>query len=260
MLQPARPPFFLASGGLVGLGCEGNGWFSARLCRVGPSLSRFVSPGGERRVEVLLLWWNKVLRLLLHLAVASSGIGDKLVRSFASGSGGPVVASAPVSFCTGVVFRRAVWPAELVNTEWGLEYREVFGLLVAGWMDPCSSFAACRYEVWIHGRRSLGRVPNRCASMVFSCCGSPRSLWAMWLLLAWVALFPFPGAGVLDDGGGRRRRRPMITGCAKDLQYLIVISSFHRVFCAKWLGHLCFCILPEGACICTVPMYVFLNV
>jgi len=57
-----------------------------------------VSPGGERRVEVLLLWWNKVLRLLLHLAVASSGIGDKLVRSFASGSGGPVVASAPVSF------------------------------------------------------------------------------------------------------------------------------------------------------------------
>ena len=211
-------------------------------------------------VEVLLLWWNKVLRLLLHLAVASSGIGDKLVRSFASGSGGPVVASAPVSFCTGVVFRRAVWPAELVNREWGLEYREVFGLLVAGWMDPCSSFAACRYEVWIHGRRSLGRVPSRCASMVFSCCGSPRSLWAMWLLLAWVALFPFPGAGVLDDGGGRRRRRPMITGCAKDLQYLIVISSFHRVFCAKWLGHLCFRTLPEGACICTVPMYVFLNV
>ena len=55
VLQPARPPFFLVSGGLVGLGCEGNGWFSTWLCRLGPSRCRIWCPGGACKVEAARL-------------------------------------------------------------------------------------------------------------------------------------------------------------------------------------------------------------
>jgi hypothetical protein len=75
VLQPVRPPFFLTSDGLVGLGWEGNVWFSARLCGLGPSRCRVWCPGGACKVETARLQWNKVIQTLFHLAITSSGVG-----------------------------------------------------------------------------------------------------------------------------------------------------------------------------------------
>ena len=80
MLSPARPPFFFASDGLVGLGCEGNGWLSPRRRSLGPSRFRVVFPAGGRKVEVSSVQWNKVLWPSLRLVVNRSGAGDGLVR------------------------------------------------------------------------------------------------------------------------------------------------------------------------------------
>ena len=102
VLQPARPPFLLASDGLVGLGCEGNVWFSARLCRLGPSRCRVWCPGGACKVEAARPQWNKVLQALFHLVVTCSGVGDKPVGWELFRSGDRVGASDLDDSCTGV--------------------------------------------------------------------------------------------------------------------------------------------------------------
>ena len=102
VLQPARPPFLLASDGLVGLGCEGNVWFSARLCRLGPSRCRVWCPGGACKVEAAQPQWNKVLQALFHLVVTCSGVGDKPVGWELFRSGDRVGASDLDGSCTGV--------------------------------------------------------------------------------------------------------------------------------------------------------------
>ena len=102
VLQPARPPFLLASDGLVGLGCEGNLWFSARLCRLGPSRCRVWCPGGACKVEAARPQWNKVLQALFHLVVTCSGVGDKPVGWELFRSGDRVGASDLDGSCTGV--------------------------------------------------------------------------------------------------------------------------------------------------------------
>jgi hypothetical protein len=102
VLLPARPPFFLASVGLVGLGGEGNGWIFARLCRLGPFRSRVWCPGGARKVEAACLQWNNILQALFHLAVTCSGVGGELVRWESFGSRDRVGASDLDGSCLGV--------------------------------------------------------------------------------------------------------------------------------------------------------------
>jgi hypothetical protein len=80
VLPPARPPFFFASDGLGGLGCEGNGWISRRRRRLGSFRFRVVCPADGRKVEASSVRWNKLLRPFLRLVVYCSGAGDGLVR------------------------------------------------------------------------------------------------------------------------------------------------------------------------------------
>ena len=102
MLLPARPPFFLASVGICGLGCEGNGWLSPRRRCLGPSRFRVVFPAGGRMVEASSVLWNKVLRPFLCLVVIRSGAGDGLVRLGFVGFEDQVVAPDLGGPCTGV--------------------------------------------------------------------------------------------------------------------------------------------------------------
>ena len=91
MLPPARPLISPASGGLLGLGCEGDLRFSARLVRLGTSLSRFVflgrCPSGVGEAMTAAARWNKSLQLLHRLGDAYSGIGEGLVRVGPHGAG-----------------------------------------------------------------------------------------------------------------------------------------------------------------------------
>jgi len=91
VLPPARPLISPASGGLLGLGCEGDLWFSARWCRLGTSLSRFVFPGrcpsGVGEAMTAAARWNKSLQLLHCLGDVSSGIGEGLVSVGSHGAG-----------------------------------------------------------------------------------------------------------------------------------------------------------------------------
>jgi hypothetical protein len=87
VLSPARPPLLFASGGNVGLGWEGNGWFSAQRCSLRPSRVRVWCPSGACKVEAVPSQWNKVLRPFLHFVVTRSGAGDGLVGLVLAGSG-----------------------------------------------------------------------------------------------------------------------------------------------------------------------------
>ena len=91
VLPPARPLISPASGGLLGLGCEGDLRFSARWCRLGTSLSRFVfpcrCPSGVGEAMTAAARWNKSLQLLHRLGDAYSGIGEGLVRVGSHGAG-----------------------------------------------------------------------------------------------------------------------------------------------------------------------------
>ena len=102
VLPPARPPFFFASDGLVGLGCEGNGWLSPRRRSLGPSRFRVVFPAGGRKVEASSVQWNKVLWPSLRLVVNRSGAGDGLVRLGFVGFEDQVGAPDLGESCTGV--------------------------------------------------------------------------------------------------------------------------------------------------------------
>jgi len=197
-------------------------------------------------------WWNKSLRLLHRLGDVFSGVGEGPVRVGSTGL--RCFAMVELSSRGGSSFgdrSLALHP----GTDWApvlVCSGTVVGFVEAGWMDPSSLFPVRRREEWIHGHRSWGCVPGRCASVVFFYCGSSQSLWAMRLLLAWVLLLFSASGGDIVDGGERQRRRPWKMNCAKDLKDLVVIFVFYRVFCAKRLGHLSFCTLLEGACICIV--------
>jgi len=190
VLQPARPPFFLASGGLVGLGCEGNGWFSARLCRLGPFRCRVSCPGGACKVEAARLLWNKVLQALLHLVVSCSGGGGGPVGLVGGGSEDLVGASVRGGPCTGV-FRRPVmaaassasgllrfWQAAEVRGSWVQDVEKAAGLVEARRLDrarlPRGGGRCRRRSACIQGRRSLGRGPDRWA-FSGSFCSSART-------------------------------------------------------------------------------------
>jgi len=96
------PPFFFASVGLCGLGCEGNGWLSPRRRSLGPSRFRVVFPAGGRMVEVSPVLWNKVLWPFLRLVVIRSDAGDGLVRLGFVGFEDQVGAPDLGGPCTGV--------------------------------------------------------------------------------------------------------------------------------------------------------------
>ena len=151
MLPPARPPFFLASVGLCGLRCEGNGRLSPWRRCLGPSRFRAVFPAGGRMVEASSVLWNKVLRPFLCLVVIRSGAGDGLVRlgfvGFEDQVGTPDLGGP----CTGVRLL-----SSLVLLLLFLMFMEA-GLAVSGlWR-----FTSCGVvEVWVGVARSKGPTAN----------------------------------------------------------------------------------------------------
>ena len=257
MLQPARPPFFLASGGLVGHGCEGNGWFSARLCRLGPFRCRVSCPGSACKVEAARLLWNKVLQALLHLVVSCSGGGGGPVGLVGGGSEDLVGASVRGGPCTGV-FRRPVmaaassasgllrfWQAAEVRGSWVQDVEKAAGLVEARRLGrarlPRGGGRRRRRSACIQGRRSLGRGPDRWAFSGSFCssartgvyCGPLQSRRAMELLSAsrWVAT-----AGA--DARRRRRRRLLESSASVGSKDQFAISFFFEVLCVSWAGQL----------------------
>ena len=178
-------------------------WISVRWCRVGPFRVRVCLPGSVCKVEAARPWWNKVLRPFLHFAIACSGDGDGVVRLELAGSGDRVGAPVPVSSCTGVC--SSTFQPCMV---WGSAefYRGLaVGLLGVWWLVRFLFPASRRQKRWIHGGRSLGCVPSRCASVIRFCCGSCKSLRAMELLLTWASrsLSSLP-CSVHGHGGERR--------------------------------------------------------
>ena len=260
MLPPARSPVPFASGDLRGLGCEGDQRFSAWWCRLCPRASRLGFPGGVVEAAATAAPWNKVLQPRPRLGGVSSSVGEGFVRVASTGlwcfaavepsssHGGSSCGDGCSALHLGMIrvpVDRCGW------TE--------FGFVVVRWTDSCLGCPVYRREIWIRGQGSSGCVPGRCAFLGSFCCGSLQSLWAMGLPLV-LELQSFSSeAGALDGGGGRRRRRRRSWTCAKVPQGVVVFSLFCRGFCAKCIGQLSFCILPDGARICTVSVYVFLT-
>ena len=187
MLPPARPLISPASGGLLGLGCEGDLRFSARLVRLGTSLSRFVflgrCPSGVGEAMTAAARWNKSLQLLHRLGDAYSGIGEGLVRVGSHGAGCLVDARFLLVLRdskVGVGFQRFQQ-----GTSAKLWRGMAAGLLVTWWVDLDLFFAVRRRGGRIHGQRSrsLGCVPGRCAFFVLFYCGSIQSFAAVEFLL-----------------------------------------------------------------------------
>jgi len=83
VLSSARPLISPASGDLLGLGCEGDLRFSARWCRLGTSLSRFVFPVVDG--EAAAAAWNKSLQPCPRLGGACSGASERFVRVESTG-------------------------------------------------------------------------------------------------------------------------------------------------------------------------------
>jgi len=211
-------------------------WISVRWCRVGPFRVRVCLPGSVCKVEAARPWWNKVLRPFLHFAIACSGDGDGVVRLELAGSGDRVGAPVPVSSCTGVC--SSTFQPCMV---WGAAefYRGLaVGLLGVWWLVRFLFPASRRQKRWIHGGRSLGCVPSRCASVIRFCCGSCKSLRAMELLLTWASrsLSSLPCS--VDGHGGVRGRRATTLASTKDLLGLFVFFCFCKVFCVRWCGQL----------------------
>jgi len=137
VLPPARPLISPASGGLLGLGCEGDLRFSVRWCKLGTSLSRFVFPGrcssGVAEAMTAAARWSKSLQLLHCL-------GD--VSSSSHGAGCLVDARFLLVLCdskVGVGFQRFQQ-----DTSAKLWRGMAAGLLVTWWVDLDLFFAVCR--------------------------------------------------------------------------------------------------------------------
>jgi len=112
-------------------------------------------------------------------------------------------------------------------------------LRFAGWVDRFFFLAVRRRGGRIHGQRSSGCVPGRCAFFVLLYCGSCQSFAAMGFLLVSEFMSSCSGAGHGHGGGRRRRRRRLVaTASAKDLLVFVVIFFFFRVFCANVRGQL----------------------
>jgi len=146
VLPPARPLISPASGGLLGLGCEGDLRFSVRWCKLGTSLSRFVFPGrcssGVAEAMTAAARWNKSLQLLHCLGDVSSGIGEGLVSVGSHGAGCLVDARFLLVLRdskVGVGFQR--FKQGMSAKLWrGM----TAGLLVTWWVDLDLFFAVCR--------------------------------------------------------------------------------------------------------------------
>ena len=173
MLPPARPPFFFASDGLVGLGCEGNGWVSPQRRSLGPSRFRVVFPAGGRKVGASSVQWNKVLWPSLRLVVNRSGAGDGLVRlgfvGFVDQVGAPDLGES----CTGVCLLSSL----------------VLLVLFLMFLEACVAFSGLGWftlfgvvEVWEGVSRSKSPTAE-VLSMRISC--SFSYAWSPFFDLAW---------------------------------------------------------------------------
>ena len=88
MLLPAGAPVPHASGGPRGPGCVESPRLFARQCRLGPSSSRCVFPGGDDETGAAPSPWNKSLRSRLRLAGVYSDANEGFVRAEFTGAGG----------------------------------------------------------------------------------------------------------------------------------------------------------------------------
>ena len=277
MLPPARPLISPASGGLLGLGCEGDLRFSARWCRLGTSLSRFVFPVVDGEAAAAATAWNKSLQFCPCLVGACSGAGERFVRVESTGPVRVVLSRfALVLAGSGIGCASNRHP----GMDWGFEERcreLAVGLVVARWKGRCSVLAARRHGLRFLDQRSSGCVPVRCSTLVFLFCRSCQSFQAMGLLLVLVVVnssFSSCSHSGFGDGGGgrqwrlmfflavasgRRRRHSAMVDHTKDLQDLFVFSIFSRVFCVNCHGQLV-SLCPSRRCLysgCTP--YVFLT-
>lgn len=258
MLPPARPLIPVASGGPLGLGCEGDLRFSAGRCRLGcslgPRLSRVGFPGGVGEAAAAAQPWNKSLRPCLRFAGVRFRAGERPVREGSLDSGWRLAAAGSFSVLVDL-FLGSCSPAVRASVEF--RRGKAVGSWASRWMVRCFFLAVCRREALIHGCGSPGCVPDRGSFMKFIYCGSFQSQCAMGFLLASVVLLLFAsssGHGFSIDGGGRRW---WWSGGAEDPVDLVVIYFLLGSFVRKVGTAVPLCNLPVGSCACTVRMCVF---
>ena len=249
VLPSARSPFPSASGGPPGLGCVGDPCLLVRRCTVGPSLSRFACPGDAGEAEAAAALWNKFLRSCPHFGGVISGAGERPVRAGSDGAGCLVAAR----FCPVVGGSDVGVGSPVLHPGTGLAlvllYRGMaYGMKDVWWVDWRLVLAVCRRWVLIHGRSSLGCVPGRCASLVFSCCGSRQSLCAMKLLQTLVYLLFVSVSGGHTSGGVRRWKRMESSRGIKGPLGVLIIFVWCRVLCASLGGQLSL-LHPSSTCL-----------
>ena len=241
VLLPAGAPVPHASGGPRGPGCVESPRLFARQCRLGPSSSRCVFPGGDDETGAAPSPWNKSLRSRLRLAGIYSDANERFVRAEFTGAGG----LAEVRFFLDLGFSDAgvcssVFQPSMVGMSMERCRRTVVGIEDGRLVDLGFYLAACWCCAQVHGRRSMGCVPGRSSSTVFCLCVSFQSIRAMVLLPTLVSSLwlPCSGVGLANNGGRRRQQQKVDVESTKDLWDLIVIFLLCKVFCVSWCVHL----------------------
>jgi len=237
-----------ASGGPPGLGCVRDPCLLVRRCTVGSSLSRFACPGDAGEAEAAAALWNKSLRSCSRFGGVISGAGERPVRAGFDGAGCLAVAR----FCPVVGGSNVGVGSPVLHPGTGLAlvllYRGMaYGMKDVWWVDWRLVLAVCRRWVLIYSRSSLGCVPGRCTSLVFSCCGSRQRLCAMMLLQTLVYLLFISVSGGHTSGEVRRWKRMESSRCIKGPLGVLIIFVCCRVLCASLGGQLSL-LYPSSTC------------
>jgi len=151
-----------------GSGCVESPRLFARQCRLGPSSSRCVFPGGDDETGAAPSPWNKSLRFRLCLAGVYSDANEGFVRAEFTGPGG----LAEVRFFLDLGFSdvgvcSSVFQPSMVGMSMERCRRTVVGIEDGRLVDLGFYLAACWCCAQVHGRRSMGCVPGRSSSTVF---------------------------------------------------------------------------------------------
>jgi len=211
VLLLAGAPVPHASGGPRGPGCVESPRLFARQCRLGPSSSRCVFPGGDDETGAAPSPWNKSLRSRLRLAGVYSDANEGFVRAEFTGAGG----LAEVRFFLDLGFSdvgvcSSVFQPSMVGMSMERCRRTVVGIEDGRLVDLGFYLAACWCCAQVHGRRSMGASPAEAPLLFFAFAARFKASVRWYFYRPWCPCYGSP-APVLawptmeDDGGSSRK-------------------------------------------------------